>query len=360
MPELPDILVYLDALRERLVGHRITRVIVRGPALARTFEPPLGDTPGREVTGVNRIGKRLVLELGDGLGIVLHLMIAGRLHWRAPGLLPRGKFDQAAFGFEHGTLLLTESSTLKRSELHVMRQADFATLDRGGLDVSTSDLPSFREALLRENHTLKRSLTDPRLFDGIGNAYSDEILHAARLSPVVWTSRLEDGEIARLHRAARDTLAQWTERLRRQRGDSFPEKVTAFRKEMAVHGKFGQPCPTCATRVQRIRHAANEIDYCPKCQTEGRLLADRALSRLLKSDWPRTIEDLEALEARFRSADGVARGSRGGTFPKTGPEKTRSRSGATVSELAPLTARRPGTRTARAATPRRSRPPAGK
>jgi formamidopyrimidine-DNA glycosylase len=317
MPELPDILVYLDALGERVSGEMLRQAIVRSPSLLRTYEPPLREASGRRVSGVRRIGKRLVIDLDGELSLVLHLMIAGRLHWRAPGVLPRGKYDQASFAFDRGTLLLTESSTEKRSELHVVPAAE--ALDRfarGGLDVLACDAGQFRAALLAENHTLKRALADPALFDGIGNAYSDEILHAARLSPLSWTSRLRAEEIERLHRAARDTLRTWIDRLRAQRRGSFPEKVTAFRPEMAVHGKFRQPCPACETAVQRIRHAASEINYCPRCQTHGRILADRSLSRLLKNDWPRTIEDLEARSGRLRDGEGTTtdreRAARGG------------------------------------------------
>lgn len=305
MPELPDIMAYLDALRERVVGRNVTRAVVRSPSLLRTWDPPLSEAPGRAVTAVDRIGKRIVLALERELYLVIHLMIAGRLHWRKPGVMPNGKIDQAVLGFEHGTLLLTEASTRKRAELHAVRgDAGLAGFSRGGLDVLSSSLDQFRDALQRENHTLKRSLTDPRLFDGIGNAYSDEILHAARLSPMQWSTRLANEEVERLHRAARETLARWISLLAAQRKDGFPEKVTAFRPEMAVHGKYRKPCPECGTAVQRIRHADNETNYCPRCQTQGRLLADRALSKLLKQDWPRTIEDLEALDERRREESG--------------------------------------------------------
>ncbi|MBI3893065.1 MAG: formamidopyrimidine-DNA glycosylase [Candidatus Wallbacteria bacterium] len=302
MPELPDILVYLDALEERVAGQALERIVVRSPSLLRTYEPHHSEARGRCVTGLRRIGKRLVLALEGDLYLVLHLMIAGRLHWKKPGQMPSGKYDHAAFGFEKGTLLLTESSTRKRAELHVVRGAEELTqFVRGGLDVLASGLDAFRDALRRENHTLKRALTDPRLFDGIGNAYSDEILHAARLSPLQWTSRLEEAEIERLHAVTRETLQIWIERLRAARRGAFPEKVTAFRPQMAVHGKYRKPCPACGAAVQRIRYADNETNYCPRCQTEGRLLADRALSRLLKNDWPRTIEDLEEMQERRRS-----------------------------------------------------------
>jgi len=299
MPELPDILAYADALTERVTGAPIERAFVRSPALLRTAEPPLRDVVGHRVTGVRRIGKRLVLALDGDLFVVLHLMIAGRLHWKRPGLMPTGKFDSATLGFPEGTLLLTEASTKKRAELHVVRgEEGLERFARGGLDVREADLTAFRAALTRENHTLKRTLTDPRIFDGIGNAYSDEILHAARLSPVTLSTRLSEEEIERLHRAVRDTLSLWIARLSTERAAGFPEKVTAFRPDMAVHGKFGKPCPDCDTKVQRIRYADNETNYCPRCQTGGKLLADRSLSRLLKDDWPRTIEDLEELKER--------------------------------------------------------------
>lgn len=308
MPELPDILVYLDALRERLVGRRLERAVVRSPSLLRTWDPPLATAQGRTVIGVERLGKRVVLALEGELYLVFHLMIAGRFHWRKPGVLPGGRSDQAAFGFDRGTLLLTEASTLKRAELHVVSPAPaLACFRRGGVDVLGCTPAEFDEALLRENHTLKRALTDPRLFDGIGNAFSDETLHAARLSPLQWTSRLSPDERERLREAARSTLLTWIERLRRQRGAQFPEKVTAFQPEMAVHGKYCQPCPVCGTSVQRVRYPGNETNYCPRCQTGGRLLADRALSKLLKGDWPRTIEDLEELNERTRKLAGPDR-----------------------------------------------------
>lgn len=316
MPELPDILAYVDALHERVGGHKIERAMVRSPALMRTAEPPLRDVVGRRVTDIRRIGKRLVLALEDELFIVIHLMIAGRLHWKRPGLLPTGRIDSAVLGFDAGTLLLTEASTKKRAELHVVRgAAALERFDRGGLDISKADLSAFRERLKSENHTVKRTLTDPRLFDGIGNAYSDEILHAAKMSPLVWTSRMTADEVERLYEAARNTLQLWIEKLSLERANGFPEKVTAFRKDMAVHGKFKEPCPVCGTLVQRIRYADNETNYCPRCQTDGKLLADRSLSQLLKADWPRTIEDLEELQEKQREARALA----------TPPSKTSSR-----------------------------------
>ena len=295
MPEYPDITVYLEHLEPLLVGKRVERVRLASPFFLRSVDPPIRDAEGRRVSGLSRLGKRIVLRLDDGSFLVFHLMVAGRLRWRPRGAKLPGKVGLAAFDFESGTLLVTEASSKKRASLHFVRDAAaLRAHDPGGLEVLDADLGSFRAALVRESHTLKRALTDPRLFSGIGNAYSDEILHAARLSPVTLARKLSAGEIARLHAAVRDQLALWTGRLRREAGAGFPEKVTAFRPEMAVHGKFGQPCPVCGTAVQRIRYAENEVNYCPRCQTGGRLLADRSLSRLLKSDWPRTIEEAEA------------------------------------------------------------------
>lgn len=326
MPELPDVLAYVDALRERVLDQPLVRALVRSPHLLRTADPPLRDAVGKRARAVDRIGKRIVLHLEDDLHLVLHLMIAGRLHWRKPGALPAGKIDQAVLGFPHGTLLLTEASTHKRTELHVVRgEPDLAPFWRGGIDVLSCDLAGFRAALSRENHTLKRTLTDPRVFDGIGNAYSDEILHAARLSPLTWTTRLTDEESARLFEAARGTLTAWIGRLAAERAGEFPEKVTAFRKEMAVHGKFGTPCPVCATPVQRIRYADNETDYCPRCQTDGKVLADRSLSRLLKDDWPATIEELEALADKQRARrEATAAGPAGGALAPSDAPASRS------------------------------------
>jgi formamidopyrimidine-DNA glycosylase len=294
MPELPDIVTYLHALRERIVGKRLLKIQVRSPFLVRTVEPDLMSLEGRLVREVSRIGKRIVWQFDDELFLVFHLMIAGRFHLKKPGTLPKGKNDLAAFGFEGQTLMLTEASQKKRASLHLLKgKAALDAQDRGGLEPLESSLADFRAALARENHTLKRALTDPRLFSGIGNAYSDEILHAARLSPVTLTSRLDDEQVERLFAATQSTLHTWTERLLTEARNGFPEKVTAFRPEMAVHGRFGQPCPVCGTSVQRIVRAENENNYCPRCQTGGKLLADRSLSRLLKDDWPKTIEEWE-------------------------------------------------------------------
>jgi formamidopyrimidine-DNA glycosylase len=295
MPELPDITVYVEALERRIVGQPLTAVELQTPFLLRSVDPPLAAVAGRTVRAVGRLGKRIVVELDDDLRLVVHLMIAGRLHWYEPGArVPRTRNVLASFVFPNGTLTLTEAGTQKRASLHLVRgAAALREFERGGIEPLESTLDAFATRLRGENHTVKRALTDPRLFSGIGNAYSDEILHRARLSPVKLTSRLTDAEIAALFHATQVSLRDWTELLRAQTGDGFPEKVTAFRPEMAVHGKYGQPCPVCGTAVQRIRYAANETDYCPRCQTEGRLLADRALSRLLKQDWPRRIEELE-------------------------------------------------------------------
>lgn len=294
MPELPDIVVYLEALDRFVGGRTIGKVELRSPFLLRTVEPELAAAEGKNVIGFRRLGKRIVWKLDDDVWLVFHLMIAGRFHWKKRGTSPRGKVDLAAFHFEQGTLMLTEASAKKRATLHVLRGENaLAAHDPGGLEVLNCDAATFRDALLRENHTLKRTLTDPRLFSGIGNAYSDEILHAAELSPLKWTQRLSDDEINRLFSATQTTLRTWIERLRESVGQRFPEKVTAFRPEMAAHGRFGQPCPRCATPIQRIVYAENETNYCPRCQSAGKLLADRSLSRLLKNDWPRTIDELE-------------------------------------------------------------------
>lgn len=294
MPELPDIVVYIDALRKRVAGKPLQRVRVAHPFLVRTFDPPLDAAEGKTVRGLRRLGKRIVLELDDDLFLVLHLMIAGRLHWKLPGAKPPGKVGLAAFDFPDGTLILTEAGTKRRASLHVVRgETELARHQPGGLEVLECDAAGFRKALRRENHTLKRALTDPRLFSGIGNSYSDEILHRAKLSPLTWTSRLTDAEADRLFEATCQVLHEWTERLRKEAGDEFPEKVTAFRPGMAVHGRFGRPCPVCGTAVRRIVYAENETNYCPRCQTGGKVLADRALSRLLKGDWPATVEELE-------------------------------------------------------------------
>jgi len=295
MPELPDIVVYLEALHRRVAGRTLERVRVAHPFLVRTFDPPLDATFGKSVRALRRLGKRIVFELDGELFLVLHLMIAGRLHWKPPGAKPPGKLGLAAFDFPDGTLVLTEAGTQRRASLHVVRgEAELARHRPGGLEVLDADAAAFRDVLRRHNHTLKRALTDPHLFSGIGNAYSDEILHRARLSPLTWTTRLSDAEADRLFEATCATLREWTDRLRAEAGDGFPEKVTAFRPEMAVHGRFGKPCPECGTAVQRIRYADNETNYCPRCQTGGKVLADRALSRLLKDDWPKSIEELES------------------------------------------------------------------
>jgi len=295
MPELPDIVVYLEALTPRIVGQRLTRARVTSPFLLRTAEPPLSAAEGRPVIGLRRLGKRIVCEMEGELFLVFHLMIAGRFKWRDPGAKSPGKIGLAAFDFPTGTLLLTEASPKHRASLHVVAdEAALAPHDRGGLDVLAADLPAFRARLQSESHTLKRALTDPRLFDGIGNSYSDEILHAAKLSPFQVSGRLTEEEIARLYQATQRTLREWIARLREETGEQFPEKVTAFREGMAVHGRYKQPCPVCGSPVQRIRYAANEANYCATCQTGGRVLADRALSRLLKDDWPRSLEEWEA------------------------------------------------------------------
>jgi formamidopyrimidine-DNA glycosylase len=294
MPELPDLVVYLERLEPLVLGRRVARLRILNPFVLRTVEPPPAIIEGKQVTGLRRLGKRIVIALENDLFVAIHLMIAGRLRWREPGKKLPGKLALAALDFEHGTLFLSEAGTKRRASLHLLRgEGAPLELDRGGLEPIDSSLADFAQRLRAENHTLKRALTDPRLFSGIGNAYSDEILHAVRLSPFVLTSRITDEEITRLHAAVKDTLTQWTERLRRKAGDRFPETVTAFHEEMAVHGKYGQPCPVCAAPVQRIRYADNETNYCARCQTGGRLLADRALSRLLKKDWPRTLEELE-------------------------------------------------------------------
>lgn len=296
VPELPDITVYIESLRPRVVDRPLERARIASPFLLRSVEPPVSAVEGRTVRSVERLGKRIVLGTDSDLFLVLHLMIAGRLRWRDRGVKVPRKHGLGAFDFPTGSLLLTEMGARKRASLHVVSgRTALRAHDPGGIDVLASDLAAFREALLRKNHTLKRALTDPRALSGIGNAYSDEILHRARLSPLRWTSRLTDEEVARLHEAARATLLEWIERLRAETGDRFPEKVTAFRAEMAVHGKYKQPCPDCGAPVQRIVYAENETNYCARCQTGGKVLADRALSQLLKKDWPRTLEEWEAL-----------------------------------------------------------------
>ncbi len=294
MPELPDIETYLRALEPRVVGQPLEAVRLKSPFLLRSVMPPLREAEGRRVTGLRRLGKRIVFELGGELFLVLHLMIAGRLRWRKRGAKPPGRMGLAAFDFPGGTLLLTEASKKKRASLHVVAgEAGLAAHDPRGLEVLASAREEFAARLRSRSHTLKRALTDPRLFSGIGNAYSDEILHRARLSPFKLTRKVDDDEVDALYAAAREVLTEWTERLVAEVGDGFPEKVTAFREGMAVHGRYRQPCPDCGAPVQRIVYAENEANYCPSCQTGGRILADRALSRLLKDDWPRTLEELE-------------------------------------------------------------------
>jgi formamidopyrimidine-DNA glycosylase len=295
VPELPDLEVYREALAARVQGRELRRVRIGSPALLRSVDPPVSAAEGRRVREVRRVGKRLALGLDGDLHLVIHLMIAGRLRWRPRGAALARRGGLAAFDFENGTLLLVEAGTKRRATLHVVAgEEGLALHDPGGLEVLHADLAAFAARLRAENHTLKRALTDPRILAGIGNAYSDEILHRARLSPVRQTGKLTDAELAGLFAAARETLALWTQRLRHAAGEAFPEQVTAFRPEMAVHGRFGQPCPECGAPVQRIVHAENETNYCAACQTGGRLLADRALSRLLHEDWPRTLEELEA------------------------------------------------------------------
>ena len=294
MPELPDVVVYLEALERRILGRRLESVRLVSPFVLRTVDPPLSAAEGRRVLRLRRIGKRLVWCLEDDLFVVLHLMIAGRLRWAAAGARTPGRIGLAAFDFEDGTLLLTEAGSKRRASLHLVRGASAVqAFERGGLEPLEAGEAEFVLRLRLENHTLKRALTDPRLFSGIGNACSDEILHRARLSPLRLTSRLTEEDAARLFGATRSVLAEWTDRLRRETGEGFPEKVTAFRDGMAVHGRFRQPCPDCGTPIQRIRYAENETNYCPVCQTEGRLLADRGLSRLLRKDWPRSLQELE-------------------------------------------------------------------
>ena len=291
MPELPDIALYLERLAPRVVGQPVLGVTVRNPFVLRSVTPPLSEMQGRRVAALRRMGKRIVFELERELFLVVHLMIAGRLRWRPSGSKLPGKLALAALEFPAGILILTEAGSKRRASLHLVAgEAGLAAFDRGGLEVLETDLPLFTGRLRQENHTLKRALTDPRLFSGIGNAYSDEILHRARLSPLAQTSRLSEEEIARLHAAVGDTLRDWIERLRGE-GEAFPEKVTAFREGMAVHGRYGQPCPVCGAPVQRIRYADNETNYCARCQTGGRRLADRALSRLLGKDWPRSLDE---------------------------------------------------------------------
>ena len=299
MPELPDIEAYLGALRTRVVGQTLTRVRIASPFLLRSVEPPLAAVEGHTVRELRRVGKRIAFGFDNGLWMVLHLMIAGRLHWRPVGAKLGGRQNLAAFDFPDGSLVLTEAGAKRRASLQVVADEEaLQALDPGGIDVFSADLESFRRVLTVENRTLKRALTDPRFLSGIGNAYSDEILHAAKLSPIALTQKLSDAEWQRLYAATRETLQRWADKLRTEAGNGFPEKVTAFRKDMAVHGRFGQPCPRCGEKIQRIRYADNETDYCVNCQTGGKVLADRSLSRLLGSDWPRTLDELEALKRK--------------------------------------------------------------
>lgn len=299
MPELPDISAYLHAIISRIVAKKLEQVRVASPFLLRTAEPPLTAVEGRTVKGLRRIGKRIAIGVEGDLWLVLHLMIAGRLHWRKRGVKLGGRQNLAAFDFADGSLLLTEAGARHRASLHVVHGEDnLRAMDPGGIEILESDLDSFRRALTSENRTLKRALTDPRIVSGIGNAYSDEILHEAKLSPIMLTQKLSREEWERLYAATRNTLQSWMDRLNREAEKTFPEKVTAFRPEMAVHGRYGQPCPACEEKIQRIRYGDNETNYCPRCQTGGKLLADRSLSRLLKSDWPRTMDELEALKKR--------------------------------------------------------------
>jgi formamidopyrimidine-DNA glycosylase len=301
MPELPDVTVYIEALGERVLDQIIQRIRIGSPFVVRTFDPPIKEVERKKILALRRIGKRIVIELEDDLFLIFHLMIAGRLHWKPKGAKIARKYGQAAIDFPNGTLLLTEAGTKKRASIHLVRgEAALQEYDPGGLEIFDMTLEQFTAALTRENHTLKRSLTDPHLFSGIGNAYSDEILHRAKLSPIRLTKQMTAIEIERLYDAVRESMAEWIERLRKERGSGFPEKVTAFRPDMAVHGKYGKPCPVCGSPVQRIVHAENETNYCPTCQTGGKLLADRSLSRLLKQDWPRSLEELEEMK-RVRS-----------------------------------------------------------
>lgn len=294
MPELPDITIYMEALHRRIVGRQLSRVRVRSPFLVRTFDPPLDSLEGKTVRELVRLGKRIAIGFDDDLWLVLHLMIAGRLHWKKLGAGITAKGSLAAFDFPDGTLLLTEAGSKHRASLHVVRgRPAMLAHDPGGLDVFAATFAEFDSALRRENHTLKRTLTDPRTFNGIGNAYSDEILHRARLSPFLLSQKLPAAEAKTLFAATKEVLTEWIERLREQTGDNFPEKVTAFRPEMAVHGRFGKACPVCQAPVQRVRYADNETNYCPGCQTDGRILADRSLSRLLKDDWPGHLDELD-------------------------------------------------------------------
>lgn len=294
MPELPDIVVYLEALEQRVLGHVLERVRIAGPSLLRTALPPIDSVQRHKITELRRIGKRIALGFDNGLWLVFHLMIAGRLHWKTKAVVPDGRRTLASFEFDSGTLTLTEAGAKKRASLHLFAdESAMAAIDPGGLEVLSATRDAFAEVLISENHTLKRALTDPHLFSGIGNAYSDEILFHAQLSPVLLTQRMQAEAIDRLFHATRETLTSWTKLLRAEAGGKFPEKVTAFREEMFVHGRYGLPCKRCGTKIQRIRYAANETNYCPSCQTGGKLLADRALSRLLREDWPKSLDEME-------------------------------------------------------------------
>jgi len=294
LPELPDIELYLHALRPRIVGHRLDRIRLASPFLVRSFDPPIDQADGRTVVGLTRLGKRLVWHLDADLFLVIHLMIAGRFRWLAAGAKIPGKVGLAAFDFDNGSLILTEAGSKRRASLYLVRGAGaLASHDPGGLEVLTSTVQQFADALTRENHTLKRAMTDPHLLSGVGNAYSDEILHAAKMSPMLLTSKLTPEQIESLHAHTIATLTKWRDGLIAEAGEKFPEKVTAFREGMAAHGRFGKPCPVCGTPIQRIQYASNEANYCPTCQTGRKLLADRGLSRLLKDDWPKSLEDLE-------------------------------------------------------------------
>jgi formamidopyrimidine-DNA glycosylase len=299
MPELPDISAYLSALQPRIVGQPLTHIRIASPFLLRTVHPTIEETEGHTVRALHRIGKRIAIELDNGIWLVLHLMIAGRLHWRPLDAKLGGRNNLASFDFPNGSLVLTEAGSKRRASLHLFaNEAAAKEIDPGGIDIFTTDLATFRAALTEENRTLKRALTDPRILSGIGNAYSDEILHAARLSPIQQTAKLDPAQWERLFNATRDTMQLWINRLTTEAAEAFPEKVTAFRKDMAVHGRYLQPCPVCGQPIQRIRYADNETNYCAQCQTGGKVLADRSLSRLLGKDWPRTLDELEMLKRR--------------------------------------------------------------
>src|ERR1700751_5445089 len=317
MPELPDITACIDALESRIVGQPLERVRLASAFLLRTVQPPLNSVEGKIVRQLRRIGKRIAMGVEGDLWLVLHLMIAGRLHWKAPGAKLSGRQNLAAFDFPSGSLVLTEAGAKRRASLHVvLGEEGLQSMDAGGIDVFTSSFESFQSALIAENRTLKRALTDPRILSGIGNAYSDEILHAAQLSPIALTHKLQPQEWERLYDATRATLQHWIDKLQSEADSAFPEHVTAFRKDMAVHGRFGEPCPRCGEKIQRIRYADNETNYCARCQTEGRVLADRSLSRLLGKDWPRTLDELESMTRRARE-DGVRPASSATEGPKS-------------------------------------------